>query len=264
VGLDFLIPEKKTALYLSIVKSPNSDRRYVCFGEYFSNPDKDCVNVWAREISPSAQWFLAHKFERGMINHVHNIIDSPFVDRVYVLTGDFGSAAAIWTCTKEFKSFRVLLSGAQRVRACWATFRQTDIIFASDTQLELNNVYFSHDGSIRKIDVIEGPSIYFAEAKGCVYFSTSVEPGAPSGNFLRDLFCRKPGVGVRSNEAYIYSLDIANTIAPVLKAEKDFIPMRLGQFGSFMFPSGVSGSEQVVAYGVALKGFDDCALLLSR
>ncbi len=264
IDLDFNIPEGKTALYLSMVSSPNTEKKYVCFGEYFSNPEKSPVNIWRKDISGCCKWEIIHTFGQDCINHVHNIISSPFDDTLLVLTGDFGDGAAIWSCSKSFTSIDRILSGNQNVRACWVSVRETGFVYATDTQLDRNFV-FSFDGaSINKIGSVAGSSIYFSQMSDDVFFSTAVEPGEPTGKKLGDMFCTQPGPGIESDISYIYSLNKDDKLDIVFSAKKDFIPMRLGQFGSFMFPSGVSQSNSLIAYAVALKKYDDCCLLLDK
>lgn len=264
VNLDFNIPEGKTALYLSVVSSSFTDKKYVCFGEYFSNQEKRPVNVWRKDISGDGLWEIIHTFEQDSINHVHNIINSPFDDKLLILTGDFGDGAAIWSCSKNFTSIKRLLSGSQNMRACWASVRETGFVYATDTQLDSNFVFSVDNTSINKVGSVAGSSIYYTQMNDVIFFSTAVEPGEPTGKKLEDIFCTQPGPGIESDMSYIYSLNKENELEIIFSAKKDFIPMRLGQFGSFMFPSGDRQSASLIAYGVALQKYDDCCLLLDK
>jgi|SaaInlStandDraft_1057018.scaffolds.fasta_scaffold09333_3 hypothetical protein len=264
VTLDFIIPDNRTALYLTLAENKNGHPSRVIFGEYFSNPDKGIVRIWGAELESSLDWQVLHEFEQHEINHIHNIIYDKNNDNLYILTGDFGDGAGIWMSNSALTNVVPIVRGKQVYRACWALIRDTGLTYATDTQLEENAICRLVDGHLTRSETIEGSSIYFGENRTSLYFSTTVEPGEPSGNFLVDLFSRKLGRGVLSEKANIYSLDGKNSISIEFQGLKDMLPPRLAQFGSFTFPSGVSNNKDIIAYGVALESFDGCCILLGE
>ena len=50
----------------------------------------------------------------------------------------------------------------------------------------------------------------------------------------------------------------------VFSAKKDWMPFYLGQFGTFMFPSGVFPSNCCVAYCVGLSGVEGECIVIRR
>lgn len=264
IVLDFAIPDNRTALYLTLIENKNDHSSKVMFGEYFSNPNKGIVRVWGAELDSNSDWNILHEFEHDKINHIHNIIYDQKNDNLYILTGDFGDGAGIWVSNSELKDVVPMVRGKQVYRACWALVKENGLTYATDTQLEKNSICRLVDGHLTRAETIEGSSIYFGKSISSFYFSTTVEPGEPSGNFLVDIFSRKLGSGVLSEKSNIYSLVDKNTISLEFQGVKDMLPPRLAQFGSFMFPSGISNNKDIIAYGVALKSFDGCCILLGE
>jgi hypothetical protein len=264
VKLDFVIPYNRTALYLTLVENKNGHSSKVMFGEYFSNPDKGTVRIWGAELDSNSDWEVLHEFEQNEINHIHNIIYDKQKDDLYILTGDFGDGAGIWVSNSTLTHVVPMVRGKQAHRACWAVVRENGLTYATDTQLEKNSICRLINGHLTCSEKIEGSSIYFGENRASFYFSTTVEPGEPSGNFLADLFSRKLGDGVLSDKSNIYALDDDNTISLEFQGLKDILPPRLAQFGTFTFPSGISSNKDVIAYGVALNSYDGCCVLLGK
>ena len=100
--------------------------------------------------------------------------------------------------------------------------------------------------------------------KDYVIFSTAVEPPEPTGSFISDLLTLKKGDGIIENNAVIYSVyrNNINSCNQLLSIPKDNWPPRLGQFGTFTFPGGLNNSNVLYAYGIAIKGYDNCFIKL--
>jgi hypothetical protein len=261
VNLDFEVPQDRRILSLS--KLVAGGESFLCFGEYFFNPTKAPVRLWQRSTHLNAKWHSPYQFPVGEINHVHNIHQSRD-GAIYILTGDFGNGSAIWLTTASLDRVALLAGGAQVYRACWLADGDGALYYATDSQLETNWVLKLElqpaPPRATPVRLIEGSSIYSGTCGGNTVFSSTVEPGEPSGNLIFDLFDRRRGPGIRSDYAVIYSLDGRGRVTELFRAVKDFYPPRLAQFGTFMFPSGQMPPGRLYAYGVALRGFDDCCL----
>jgi len=94
-------------------------------------------------------------------------------------------------------------------------------------------------------------------------FSSTVKPGALTGGRLRDIFDRKPGPRILANAAALYSFE-EGQLTEIFRADKDRWPMRLAQFGTFQFPTGIMPADRFFACGQALKGQDGHCLLFKR
>ena len=262
--LDFVIPDGRYALEFGQIAKSDGEIQLV-FGEYFSNPTRKPVRIWGRS-DRHARWIVKGEFAADEIEHVHAV--TAIGERVFMLCGDFEHAASIWVTDVDFSSMRPLLRGRQAYRAAWIAELGGRLFYATDTQLEPNHVFeLSFDGSngkVRNLADISGSSIYSGQGAGSRYFSTAVESGMPTRNFLRDVFETRRGPGIQSAEAKIMRIDSSGVCEDVFSAEKDFLPFRLAQFGTFTFPSGEMPVDTVVAYGTALRGFDDTCLVLKK
>lgn len=272
VKLDFTIPQGRRLLSLARIETPAGGR--LCFGEYFDNANRGPVNVWSRPDSAEGAWEITGRFEAGEIYHVHAIAQDPVTRATHVLTGDFMDEAGIWTSTPALDQFTPLLRGRQDHRATWMwrspggrTFYATDTQLAANALMELQRPDVGcPDGqatTARIVAGIEGSSIYSAHGERFAVFSSSVEPGEPSGQRWRDLLERRRGPGILSEWARIYHLDAAGDLSVVFSARKDGWPHRLAQFGTFTFPTGQLPDGVIVAYGIALRGVDDTCLLFT-
>lgn len=264
-SLDLHIPEGRRLLNLNVIAGPDSDRA-LCFGEYFNNPNKLPVNIWRKDLAEGSDWAITTTFEKGEIDHVHAICQA-LDGSVRILTGDFGDGAGIWLSDSGLTSIEPLLRGSQMIRACW--LRQTEpgpLYFATDSQFDRNFVRrLQPDGrdEPETLTHIAGSSIYSAQGRNRIFFSSTVEPGDGTGNFWRDLIDRTPGPGISGNKAAIYGLENGRTTL-IAQSSKDAWPMRLAQFGTFQFPQGTMPTDRLFAYGMAVRKFDGATLCFDR
>lgn len=240
----------------------------VYFGEYIGNPSKQPVSIFHRD--QEARWTSVYTFEAGEINHIHSIVPDRVNKCLYILTGDFGDGAAIWIARNNFSDMKRLVSRGQQTRACWLVRDQNKLIYATDTQLEINHLNVvkidEHDHPIdfQSLFPVNGSSIYAMQSEGFgMVFSTGFEPSPNPKNFILGLLDRKPAKGIVGNSVCIYSGNLEKGFTLLLSAEKDIFPARSFQFGSFMFPSGVPADAGVIhAYGAAVKEYDGCTIMI--
>jgi len=263
--LDFQIPDSRHSL--SFVELPNTDgTKELVFGEYFYNPTRRPVRVWGRK-SGASKWLQRAEFGAGEIEHVHAV---SFVNgQVYLLTGDFGEAAGIWSSDTEFSILRPLARGKQAFRAAWMESLNDRVFMATDTQSESNCLYeFRKENganvSLQPLTGLVGSSIYAGRGLNEIFFSTTVECGEPTGSFFRDLLDTRPGSGIQSSSSFLMSIDEQGLVSELYSAEKDAWPFRLARFGTFTFPSGTMPPDTIYVYGVALKDVDGRCLVFRR
>ena len=242
----------------------------IYFGEYFGNPSKQPVSIFHRDSE--AHWTSVYTFGAGEINHIHAIVPDHVNKCLYILTGDFGDAAAIWIARSNFSEIKRLVSQEQQSRACWLMREQNKLFYATDTQLEINHLNVAEiDASdnltkFKSLFPVNGSSIYAMQSESFgIVFSTSVEPAPEPKNFILGLLDRKPGKGIVGNSACLYSGNLERGFTLILSAEKDIFPARSFQFGAFMFPSGVPREADVIhAYGAAVKSYDGCTIMIKN
>lgn len=265
LSLDFQIPDSRRTLGFGQVLNSDGTKEIV-FGEYFSNPTRLPVRIWGRK-SGAAKWLQRAEFGAGEIEHVHAV---SFVNgQVYVLTGDFGEAAGIWISDSKFSALRPLARGQQAFRAAWMESMDDRVFMATDTQLESNSLYeFRMENgagvTLQPLAGLSGSSIYAGRGPKEIFFSTTVECGEPTSNFVRDLLDTKPGPGMLSSNAFLMSVNGQGIVSELYSADKDPWPFRLAQFGTFIFPSGTMPPDTLYVYGVALKGADGRCLVFRR
>jgi len=265
LSFDFLIPDGRRSLGFGQVSNSDGTKELV-FGEYFSNPTRLPVRIWGRKAG-TAKWLQRAEFGAGEIEHVHAV--SCANGQVNMLTGDFGEAAGIWISDTEYSSLRPLARGQQAFRAAWMESIDDRVFMATDTQLESNRLYEFRMGNgagvaLQPLAELGGSSIYAGRGPKEIFFSTTVECGEPTGNFVRDLLETRPGPGMLSSKAFLMTVDGHGLVSELYSAEKDFWPFRLAQLWTFIFPSGTMPPDTLYTYGVALKGVDGCCLVFHR
>lgn len=260
LSLDFNIPDGRRSLAFGEISKIDGSKELV-FGEYFSNPTRQPVRIWGRK-SGYSNWLQVAEFGAGEIEHIHSVA---FVkNQVYILTGDFGKAAGIWISDTEFSDLQSLLRGLQDYRAAWLESINDRVFMATDTQLEFNFLYellIDNGLSLHPLKGLNGSSIYFGRGPKDIFFSTTVECGKPTGNFLRDLFDIRTGPGILSSKACLMSIDGKGFISEIFTAKKDRWPFRLAQFGTFIFPTGTMPTGTLYVYCVALECIDGACLV---
>lgn len=266
VYLELQLPSPKKVLYFTKNICTDTGKECIYFGEYFENKSKEPVNVWKRDSI--GQWRVFSTFPANSIEHVHNIAVDSARARLLILTGDFGESSGIWTLDHEGKAPVRLIGGSQMYRAAWMHVDASRLLYATDTPFEKNYLIEINLKSAvltpRKLHHLQGSSIYGGALRnGMIYFSTSVEPIALTGNRWIDVFQRRRGVGIVDNKSYLYRYTLAtDSLEIVLSDVKDVVPMRLGQYGSFLLSDALSNSSQVLAYGLALRNHDTVLLEL--
>jgi hypothetical protein len=236
-------------------------KKYILFGDYNANENLDPVFVNFIDIETGE----LHKktiFDSGDVNHVHNIIS--FKDGYIVLTGDTGSKTGFYFFDNDFVSFRCLFSKGQLSRACWLHEAGGNFYFATDSQYDPNFLLSVNldDGSYSKIASIENSSIYSCVKGKNIYFSTTVEPGYYNHNFFLDLLDDRIGNGITSRSSRLYCFD-GKYLKLLDKQKKDFLPMRLFQFGVFSFPDFMYRESDFMVYNcIALKGLSCATVVL--
>ncbi len=223
---------------LHIAAAPSED---VFWGEYFDNPRRDEVYVYASSDCGS-HWEVAYTFPRGAIRHVHNIVYDEWESCLWVLTGDHGPECRIIRASCDFTTADVVLSGNQQARCAALVPTRAAIYFSTDTPFEKNHVYRldRRSGEVRAVAELGGSSIYGCLAGDAVFFSTMVEPSVI--NIGRDvgLYGSRDGVDWRHLQHW----------------KKDHWPMGLFQYGNAFLPDGKNTTGLLAATTIAVERSD--------
>ncbi len=243
---------------LSIAKIISIDGFYdgLYFGDYFSNLNKDVINIYRRTTS-SNMWEVIYTFKKGEINHIHSLIPDEKNKCVWILAGDFDNSAGIWKATDNFNNVEPILCGNQQYRACVAFPLNGGLLYATDSQLETNYIRFlKKTEDVWKSEIISeinGSCIYGCMLKDNFVFSTTTEPYGLKDSFIQNLFDRKRGKGIIKNESHIIIGNIENGFNIIFKNKKDIFPYNLFRFGTIIFPNGKNETNTLYSYSIANK-----------
>ena len=207
----------------------------VYYGEYRGNPERTPVHVWASR-DEGATWTPVHAFRR--IRHVHGVFADSHDGAIWITTGDSDAEAAIWRTRDRFGTVERVAGGSQQTRVVQLLFTRRYVYFGSDAPGDVNHLYRLHraDGSIERLQEVEGPVYYGCQAGGRLFFSTACEPATLPA--ARDVAVWSSADGERWQRFAVF--------------RKDRWPTPLFQHGQVLFPGGPGAPE---ADGVWLTPF---------
>ncbi len=252
-------PGFRPLAFSRIAGVPGFDK-LICYGEYVSNRQKQPIHIFGR--SEEGDWKSLFTFPIGEIEHIHSLVPDPYRQCVWILTGDYDQAAAIWLAKDNFQHIECVLRGSQKNRCSTAYPVPEGLLYATDSHLEKNSIrmLYSVGGKwlTRQLYSMVGSCIYSVQLGDTYYFSTAYEPGKPMGNRLRDLLEIKPGPGIKSSHCEVIAGNPQTGFTCVLRWKVDRLPKRLFQFSSIRFPVIYGQSSDLLAvYGTGCKGHND-------
>ncbi len=243
-------------LVMSTIRGIEGFADGVYFGGYLLNMDKNPVHIYRR--TGVDHWEIVYTFKKGLINHVHNIIPDPYRNCLWVFTGDFGEASAIWKITDGFKKVERVVCGDQKWRADVVFVLPEGLLYATDAPFEDNFLYLLSVETMnaRIIQPINGSCIYGCHWNNNFVFSTTVEGDGRKLGKWEFLFGRKRGAGIIDNYVHMYIGNIKEGFKEVYKESKDWFPFYTFQFGVFKFPVGANCGDSLYFQPVATKNND--------
>lgn len=245
---------KSRPMVFSEITGINGFEDGVYFGEYYKNDLLEPISIYHR--TGVDNWDVVYTFPKGTIKHIHNIVADPYRNCVWILTGDFGDAAAIWKVTDGFKKVERVAFGDQMWRGCVAFAIPEGLLYATDTPFSENYIYlFKPDGIVETVCGISGSCIYGCQWKDKYVFSSTVEADGRDETIFKLLTSKKRGSGIKDEYVRMYFGDIANGFREVYREKKDWLPF-IFQFGAFKFPAGVNNNDTLYFQPVATKKND--------
>ena len=251
-------------LQFSVVESIDDFEDGVYFGGYLGNMEKKSVNIYHR-ISTD-QWEIIYTFPQGAINHVHNIVADPYRQCLWVFTGDFGEASAIWKVTDSFKKVERVACNDQKYRACVVYALPEGLLYATDAPFADDYIYLLNPETMeaKELFTIHGSCIYGCQWKDKFVFSSTVEGDGRNMSRLEWLFTRKRGTGIKDDYVHMYMGNLKEGFKEIYKEKKDCMPFYTFQFGVFKFPAGVNNTDTLFFQPVATKKNDLRMMSLSH
>lgn len=231
----------------------------IAYGEYTGNPLKKAVALYRRLECGS--WKIGYMFPQNTITHIHAIVPDPYRGNILILTGDADSESGIWIAEKNFENVYPLFIGRQKYRSCAAWPEKDGIIYATDTPLQANSLYFIpfRNGTYQypeKLFEMPGPCIFSVKHNDKYYFSTSVEADSRDTGY-KYLLSNKIGPGCSDKKTFIVSGNRETGFNIICSFVKDSLPMALFEFGNICF---VNTKEHLYAYPVSVKTYDGCMM----
>ena len=238
-------------LVFSKVKDVTGFDNGIYFGEYKGIMFNQPVNVYKR-ISID-NWQVVYTFPKGVINHVHNIVADPYRQCLWILTGDFDEAAAIWKVTDNFRKVERVAYNDQRYRGCVAFALPEGLLYATDAPYAENYIYLLNPETMKTQELysIHGSSIYGCQWKDRYVFSSTVEGDGRNMSRWEFCFSRKRGAGIKDNYVHLYIGNLNEGFHEVYKEKKDWLPYYTFQFGAFRFPYGINNTDTLYFQPIA-------------
>lgn len=228
----------------------------IYFGGYLSNDEKKSVGIY-RRIGVDL-WEVVFTFPQGVINHVHTIVCDSFRQCVWIFTGDFGTAAAIWKVTDGFKKVERVVCDDQKYRGCVVFALPEGLLYATDAPFADNFIYLMDPKTydVKEICPINGSCIYGCLWKSKFVFSSTVEGDGRDMSRMEWLFTRKRGAGIKDDFVHLYCGSLVDAFKEIYNEKKDCLPYYTFQFGVFKFPYGVNHSDSLYFQPVATEKND--------
>ena len=228
----------------------------IYFGGYLGNKYKKPVNIYHR--MGVDQWKVVYTFPQGAINHVHNVVADPYRQCLWVFTGDFDEAAAIWKVTDGFKKVERMACNDQKYRACVVYALPEGLLYATDAPFADDFIYLLNPETMeaKELYPIHGSCIYGCQWKDKYVFSSTVEGDGRNNSRWEFYFGRKRGAGIKDDYVHMYMGNLEEGFKEIYKEKKDCMPLYTFQFGVFKFPAGVNNGDTLFFQPIATKKND--------
>lgn len=243
-------------LIFTSVKNIDGFEDGIYFGGYLGNSKKNPVNVYKRKGVDD--WEVVYTFPQDSINHVHNIVADPYRNCLWVFTGDFGEAAAIWKVTDGFKEVERVACNDQKYRGCVAYALPEGLLYATDAPFADNYIQLLDVETleVKQLFPLHGSCIYGCLWKNQYVFSSTVEGDGRNTSRWEFYFGRKRGAGIKDDYIHLYCGNVKEGFREIYKEKKDCLPLYTFQFGVFKFPYGVNNTDTLYFQPVATKKND--------
>ena len=228
----------------------------VYFGAYLSNMDKKPVSVYKR--IGQDKWDVVYTFPQGTINHIHTIVNDPYRDCLWIFSGDFDEASAIWKVTDNFKKVERVCCNDQKYRGCVVFALPDGLLYATDAPFADDFIYLMNpiDYSVKMIAPIDGSCIYGCQWNDKYVFSSTVEGDGRNTSRMEFYFGRKRGAGIKDEYVHMYCGNIKEGFKEIYKEKKDIMPYYTFQFGVFKFPYGINNTDTLYFHPIATNKND--------
>ena len=240
---------------LNLCLSKQKDYKAI-WGDYGSNCEYEHINIYG--LTSDNKVKILYAFKKNTIRHIHNIISCE--NGYFIFTGDNEAESGIYFSDFNFNKVIPILTGNGKTRAVQGFYYENKLIYATDfveSQNTINYIDFNDDlMQVTELGKINGSCIYGTELRNGFLFSTTVE-SSENTKGLKGILSTKPAGGIHSKEIQLIYIDKDSFKLKLIKQNlKDNYPMKLFQYGCFMFPKNAEQRENVAIYCMAQKKFD--------
>lgn len=225
------------------------------FGEYWSNPRREEVNIYGSDDFGRA-WQVIYTFPRGSIRHVHGITYDRWEDCFWICSGDSDGECCLFRATTDFRKVETVLKGGQKNRF-YSIYADKDfLIMANDTPVEKNYIYIydKKTGKLQGDQAIENSSFYHCVVNGRIFVSTNAEP-SDINDIMYSHVWYKDRLGQKWQRVLSFPTDFYSRIDRM-----PLMPNGLFQLPNVFFPDGENTSDTLACYLTGLKGYDNAML----
>lgn len=247
----FSLPKGTRPLQFSSISSIKGFVDGFYFGGYVHNPNKAPVELFRR--TKEDKWEVVYTFPQGTTNHIHNIVADAFRNCLWVFTGDFGDAAAIWRIKDNFNSVERYAFGNQCWRGSVVFVTEEGVLYATDTPRAKDYLFLliPETRELNKITALDGSCIYGCQWKDNYVLATTVESDGGDMGFLKKWLGRKRGKGIKDDYVHMIFGNTKDGFREIFKERKDFLPFTPFQFGTIKFPAGFNSGDTLYFQPVA-------------
>ena len=238
---------------VSLATHPNGD---VVFGEYWSNPKREAVNIFGSSDGGQT-WRIVHTFDRGTIRHVHEIHYDRFEDCYWLGTGDYGTENRLIRASSDFSSVKTVRCGGQHNRFFSLQIFKDSIVAATDTPLEQNSVMVINKttGHARQAVEIDNACLSMCTVDDRVFVSTAAERSEVNDDRISHVWASDRSLN-RWDKIHSRPVDLIDRIGRMPGLRNGFF-----QHARFIFPDGTNEGHDLVCYGLGLKGQHDSMMV---
>jgi len=242
-------------LIMTYVKGINGFKDGVYFGGYFMNMGKKPVHIYHRIGVDN--WEIVYSFADGEINHVHNIVSDPYRQCLWIFTGDFDEAAAIYKVTEGFGKVDRVVCNNQKYRGCVVYALSEGLLYATDSPYAENHIRIMDVNTFetKSLFPLHGSCIYGCIWKSNYVFSSTVEDDGRTHEGLKLFYNGNRGAGIKDDYTHLYMGNLSEGFREVYKEEKDNMSF-LFQFAVFKFPYGENKTNTLYFQPMATKKND--------
>ncbi len=194
----------------------------IVYGEYFSNPERKPVKIWASK-DEGTTWQPIYQFEN--IRHIHGIFWDEYTSTFWITTGDNDEECGIWRTNPQFSTVEKIFGGSQLARTVQLVFSRTHVFFGTDAPAEPNYICCMEKSgkNFMKLQKVTSPVFHACQAGEYLFFSTACEPSRINQTKYASIWGRDPH---------------SKKWMELVRYQKDIWPMKLFQYGQIFFPKG--------------------------